>query len=83
MKRFWVPGMGRFLLAHPRDIPCVLRAGWRLRRRSWWRHPPWLPLPSLDYWDFRMVTVNGGDGHLSPRDVITVAKWSDLQDVRR
>jgi hypothetical protein len=30
-----------------------------------------------------MMTVNGEDGHLSPEDVVAVAKWSDLQDVGR
>ena len=83
VRRYWVPGLGRYLLVHPRDIPRVVRAGWRLRRENWWRHRPWLPLAPDSYWDFRMTTVNGTDGHVSPRDVVAVAKWSDLQDVRR
>ena len=83
MTRYWVPRLGRFLLVHPRDIPCVLRAGWRLRRENWWRHRPWLPLPAAAYWDFRMTTANGDDGRLSPEDVVAVAKWSALQDVGR
>lgn len=79
VRSFWVPGLGRYLVRHPRDVVSVTRGGWRLRRRHWWRHYPWLPLPAEDYWDFRMTTVNGRDGHLDPRDVVAVARWSDSQ----
>ncbi len=83
VRRFWVSGLGRYMFAHPRDIPCVIRAGWRLRRREWWQHRPWLPFPAADYWEFRLTTFMGADGEMKPVDVIAVAKWSDLQDVRR
>lgn len=83
MSRYWVPRLGRYLLTHPRDIGCVARAAWRLRRSHWWRQRPWLPLPAAQYWDFRMMTVTGARGRLSPHDVVAAAKWSDLQDVGR
>lgn len=83
VKRFWVPGLARYLVRHPRDLGCVVRAAWRVRRDRWWAHVPWLPLPDAAYWDFRMTTVNGRDGHLDPVDVVRVARWSDSQRVAR
>jgi hypothetical protein len=83
VSRFWVPGLGRYLLRHPRDVLSVARSAWRLRRNRWWRQYPWLPVPAEQYWRFRMVTVNGPDGHLDPVDVVAVAKWSDAQRVGR
>ena len=83
MRRFWVPGLGRYLIRHPCDVGSVARSAWRLRRHRWWRHYPWLPLPAVAYWNFRMTTVNGSDGHLDPAGVAAVAKWSDSQHVGR
>ena len=83
MRRWWVPGLGRYLIAHPSNIASVVRAGWRLRRANWWRSPPYLPLPANAFWDFRLATVNGDDGHLEPHDVVSVARWSALQNVGR
>lgn len=81
VRRWWVPRLGRYLLRHPREIPGVVRAAWRLRREGWWRHRPWLPLPSEAYWEFRMTTVNGDDGRLDPEAIAAVAKWSNRQHV--
>jgi len=83
VSRYWVRGLGRYLARHPRDITCVVRAGWRLRRESWWRRYPWLPLPDAAYWEFRVRTVSGGDAQLEPAQVVAAAKWSDLQRVGR
>ena len=83
MSRYWVPGLGRYLVRHPGDAPCVVRAGWRLRRDRWWRHFPWLPLPAAEYWEFRVRTVTGGHGRLEPSQVVAAAQWSDLQRVGR
>ena len=60
MKRPWSPGLGRYLLRHPGDAVTLARAGWRLRRQGWLRRSPFLPLPDARYWEFRLVTVNGG-----------------------
>ena len=81
MRRWWVPGLAAYLARHPRDLPCVLRAAWRLRRHQWWRHRPWLPVPARDYWEFRLSTANGSTGQLDPAAVVAVARWSDLQRV--
>lgn len=77
----WVTGLSRFLLRHPRDIPSVVRAAWRLRREHWWRHRPWLPIPPEAYWRFRTMTVSGDDEQLDPEAVVAFARWSDRQRV--
>lgn len=76
MTSYWTRGLGRYLLRHPQDIVIVVRAGLRLRKKDWWRHAPFLPLPDAKYWEFRMSTVNGIDGKLTPKDVVVAAKWS-------
>ena len=81
MTLFWTRGLGRYLLRHPQDIVIVVRAGLRLRKKDWWRHAPFLPLPDAKYWEFRMSAVNGIDGELSPKDVVVAAKWSLQQPV--
>ncbi len=70
----------RYLVRHPSAIPVVLRAGWRLRARQWWRRAPFLPVPGKSYWRFRMVTATGSaTGTLSARDVVDAATWSVQQ----
>ena len=81
MTSYWTRGLGRYLLRHPKDIVKVVRAGLRLRKKDWWRHAPFLPLPDAKYWEFRMSTVNGIDGKLTPKDVVVAAKWSLQQPV--
>ena len=81
MTSYWTRGLGRYLLRHPQDIVIVVRAGLRLRKKDWWRHAPFLPLPDAKYWEFRMSTVNGIDGKLTPKDVVVAAKWSLHQPV--
>ena len=81
MKKYWTPGLGRHLFLHPADGVVVLRAGLRLRRKNWWRRAPFLPIPDAKYWEFRMSTVNGVSGELTPKDVVVAAKWSLQQPV--
>ena len=81
MKKYWTPGLGRHLFLHPADGVAVLRAGLRLRRKNWWRRAPFLPIPDAKYWEFRMSTVNGASGELTPKDVVVAAKWSLQQPV--
>ncbi|MBW4079275.1 MAG: hypothetical protein HIU84_12355 [Acidobacteria bacterium] len=80
MRRFWAPGLGRHLVAHPLDAVLLVRAGWKLRSRHWWRTAPFLPLPSREYWEFRMTTL-GGSSNLrpTPAAMIDAAKWSIRQ----
>jgi len=46
-------------LRRPRLIPWLLRAGWAFRARDWYRRPPFLPLPSRSYMEWRMETAYG------------------------
>ena len=77
MRGLWSPGLGRYLLRHPSDALVLARAGWRLRREGWLRQTPFLPIPSPEYWHFRMVTVNGSSGGpLSPSSMVDAARWA-------
>jgi hypothetical protein len=69
-------GLVWHLVRHPLDTTPVLVAAWRLRRQSWWRHAPFLPLPAPAYWEFRIATVSGSHGTVDPRAVVDAAKWS-------
>ncbi len=60
----------------------LLRVAWRLRRRDWWRRPPFLPLPARDYVRWRMYTAYGDDGFVPPADdVVRYARWA-VRDTR-
>jgi hypothetical protein len=68
------------LARHPRDVSVVVAAGWRLRRRAWWRRAPFLPLPGTDYWEFRLVTANAtSDLLMSAQSIVEAATWSVRQ----
>ena len=61
-----------------------MRAGWRLRRKKWWRRAPFLPLPDPEYWRFRIATLGADAGTpLTPAAVVDAAKWSLRQPVGR
>jgi hypothetical protein len=73
-----------YLLRHPQTAPVVTLAAWRLRRRAWWRRAPFLPLPSSQYWEFRMATANGSSGApMTGRAVVEAATWSQRQRAGR
>ena len=79
-----VKGLSSYLLRHPARVPAVLRAGWRLRAKDWWRRAPFLPLPDQRYWNFRMMTATGSaEGRMSAREVVDAAVWSSHQRVGR
>ena len=58
----------------------ALAQAYRLVPRAWWRSSPFLPVPSRDYMEFRLVTQYGG-GHGAPRgvirseDVVAYLRW--------
>ena len=64
-------------LREPRIALDLARVGWRFRRRSWWRRPPFLPLPARDYLRWRLYTAYG-DAHIVPpaEDLIRYARWA-------
>ena len=65
------------MVHHPWVLLVLVRAGWRLRRRGWWRRAPFLPFPDAAYWVFRLGTINGtSEVPLSAEAVVDAAKWS-------
>lgn len=83
MTTYWPPGLGGYLLRHPRDIVVTARAAWRVRARGWWRHRPFLPVPDSAYWTFRTMTANGSYGAMAPEAVVAAARWSTRQKMGR
>lgn len=65
------------VIRRPHLWPTAIGQMWRLRRRRWWRRPPFLPVPDSDYWRFRMITQYGGDGTgpASADDVVAYLEW--------
>jgi hypothetical protein len=74
------------LLAHPSLWLTGIAALARFSRRGWWHRPPFLPVPGQSYWDFRLVTAFGGDGHqaaLERHDVVAFLRWCQSTRPRR
>jgi hypothetical protein len=64
-------------LRRPATGVALLRVAWRFRRRGWWRRPPFLPLPSRTYLQWRMHTAYGeGDVVPPAEDVERYARWA-------
>jgi hypothetical protein len=76
--------MAKYLVRRPLAALPLLRAGWRLRRRGWWRHAPFVPVAPGAYWLFRVVTATG-DGKVLPRadEMVRAARWATRQRVER
>jgi hypothetical protein len=64
------------VLRHPALWAIAARQLRLTARRHWWRHPPFLPLPSADYVRFRMQTQYG-DAADAPTadDVVAYLRW--------
>jgi hypothetical protein len=64
-------------IAHPGDGVALLRVGWRFRRRGWITRFPFLPLPSWEYVQWRMLTAYGDAAIVPPaQDLIRYARWA-------
>jgi len=63
-----------------RDPPlaaALVRVGWRFRRRGWFRHAPFLPVPDREYLRWRMYTAYGDADAVPPaEDVARYARWA-------
>lgn len=61
---------------HPSLWCTAVRQARRTAPRHWWRRPPFLPLPSGDYLEFRLVTQYG-DAARRPdaHDVLNYLRW--------
>jgi len=63
-------------LVRPRLALDLLSAAWAFRRRSWYRIPPFLPLPAREYLRWRMYTAYGDEAAVPPaEDVVRFARW--------
>jgi len=64
-------------LVNPATGVALARVGWRFRRRRWFTHFPFLPLPPREYLRWRMYTAYGRDEAVPPADdVIRYARWA-------
>jgi hypothetical protein len=64
----------------------AVRQSLRLAEPGWWRHAPFLPLPSADYLRFRMVTAYGGEGvpgDDAGQDLVTYLEWCRTEPLGR
>jgi len=71
---FWVRATA-LVVAHPGLWPTAIRQARRLAPEGWWRHPPFIPVPRRDYFDFRFETQYGIDGVPEPADVVAYLQW--------
>jgi hypothetical protein len=63
-------------LISPRLALDLLRLAWSFRRRGWYRHAPYLPLPPREYMRWRMYTAYGDEDAVPPvEDVVRFARW--------
>lgn len=59
----------------------ALRQWKRTTPAGWWKHRPFLPVPSGDYLKFRMVTQYGDANHrAAPEDVLNYLAWCRRHD---
>lgn len=64
-------------MRRPATGVALVRVAWRFRRRQWWRHAPFLPLPARDYLRWRMHTAYGESDVVPPADdVERYARWA-------
>jgi len=60
----------------PRVARDLASLAWAMRRRRWYREPPFLPLPPPEYVRWRMLTAYGDERAVPPvEDVLRVARW--------
>jgi hypothetical protein len=74
-----IGGLARIAAAlarRPSLWPTALRQAHRTAGRRWWRHRPFLPLPSGAYLAFRLQTQYGETGVIpEPGDVLKYLAW--------
>jgi hypothetical protein len=69
------------VVVHPSLWLVALRQWRRTTPHGWWKHAPFLPLPSGDYVRFRLVTQYGSVDHrIEPVDVLNYLSWCKQQD---
>jgi hypothetical protein len=61
---------------HPSLWPVAVRQWRRTVPSGWWRHAPFLPVPSRPYLRFRLLTQYGDtDARASSADVVNYLAW--------
>jgi len=69
--------MFRVILRRPLLLPPLLGLAWRSRRREWYRRPPFLPLPSRAYLEWRMDTAYGDPDFRPPaHEIARYLRWT-------
>lgn len=62
---------------HPSLWIIAAQTTFRMAKRGWWKKSPFLPLPGVAYWKFRMETVYGDPEALpSPADMRSFLQWA-------
>jgi hypothetical protein len=73
--------IGAAVARRPSLWAVAVRQWWRTTPSGWWRHRPFLPMPSGDYLRFRLVTQYGSERHrIEPADVLNYLAWCKRQD---
>jgi hypothetical protein len=68
--------VARAVAARPTLWPVALRQWRRTVPTGWWRHRPFLPVPTKAYVELRLLTQYGVNGHPpSPTDVLNYLAW--------
>jgi hypothetical protein len=63
-------------VVNPRIAVDLVALAWSMRRRRWYREPPFLPLPPSEYVRWRMLTAYGDEDAVpSVNEVIRLARW--------
>ena len=67
----------RLALRRPGLLPDLAGAAWAFRARGWYRRPPFLPLPPVDYLRWRMETAFGDpDAVPEDREFERFVRWA-------
>ncbi|HSJ27846.1 MAG TPA: hypothetical protein VLB67_06505 [Acidimicrobiia bacterium] len=75
----WGGMIGRAIARVLRLIRSGIFTGLSHVRRSWWRRPPFLPIPDRRHLSWRRVTAYGEDRPVDTQDLKAFLLWSDRQ----
>ncbi|CAB4364315.1 MAG: hypothetical protein F2681_11260 [Actinobacteria bacterium] len=69
------------VLRRPQLWLTALRQWRRTTPSDWWKHRPFMPLPSAGYLKFRLVTQYGdSNARVEPADVLNYLAWCRHHD---
>ena len=71
------------VLVRPRLWVTALRQAGRAVPRRWWARPPFLPLPSRAYVQFRLETAYGSQAPPDGADVVRYLTWCHEAEAAR